>query len=296
MDWVSIGRDLLSRIRDIATNPYFWGGFVGLFVIGGLLYLSVDRLLMPNYTRHGVAVEVPDVQNISLEEARSRLESEGFRTEIEEGQYNPNIPQDQIVDQSPLPTTAVKPNRRVYLTVNRGEVPTVVLPDFASISQREARNRAESRGLVVDTMQADSIPAPYPGTITRQEPAPGDTVEVGSAITFWYSTGLGEEEATVPQLVGFSLDEARTTLLGLNLRPLIIYEDGDEEDDWKDDAASLYVLAQGQTPDTDVPEGTEIRLFVTDDRDNIDENAEEAVPDTLDVNNDELPTMETRLP
>ena len=302
MSLASIGNRLVTRAREVVSNRYFWGGCVGLLLIGGLLYLSVDRVLMPNYTRHGVAVEVPNVQEIDLEEARSRLESAGFRIEVEEGQYNPNFPQDLIVDQSPLPNTAVKPNRRVYLTVNRGEVPTVVLPDFAGMSSREARNRAEGRRLVVDTMRADTIPSPYPGTITRQEPAPNDTVDVGSEIKFWYSTGLGEEETTVPELVGLSVEDAREALLDRNLRPLIIQEDDDSEngedrnEDWdEDDAPSLYVRMQGQDPDTEVPEGTEIRLFVTDDPDTIDEDAGEAIPDTLDIE-DNTPTMETRLP
>lgn len=262
------GKQFLAYIKDLGSNVYFWGGLVALLLVGALVYLSIDRIVMPDYTRYGTAVEVPDVRDQPVEQARLMLREQGLYVEEQEGQYNPNVPQDVVVDQSPAPHTSVKPDRRIYLTLNRGELPTMVLPDFTDISRREARNRAEGRGLVVDSMRADSIPSPHENTITRQSPAPGDTVTLGSSITFWYSTGLGTEETTVPDLVGLTVAEARSALLNEKLRPLIVRDRVEGEDDELGED-ELYVRAQSQAPEARVQTGSEVRLYVVSDPDNI---------------------------
>ena len=277
----SSGGTVIAAFRSLFSNLYFWAGLGGLLLVASLLYVMVDQVIMPNYTRYGTAIEIPDVRNEPLEVARQEIEDLGFRVEEEDGQYNPNVPQDVVVDQSPAPSTPIKPNRRVYLTVNRGEVPTVVLPDLSGTSQREARSRLEGRGLEVE-MQPDSLPSPHEGTITRQSPEPADTVEVGSQVSLWYSTGLGDTETTIPNLIGLSVEEARSRLEARQLRPVLVYSrDDSERDDSADtrddrntsdedqspDESDLFVLDQDKPSESEVRTGTEIRLYVTEDAD-----------------------------
>ena len=296
MSTSSSGGTVIAALRSLLSNLYFWAGLGGLLLIASLLYVMVDQVIMPNYTRYGTAVEVPDVRDKPLEAARQELQELGFRVEAEDGRYNPNVPQNVVVDQSPTPSTPVKPNRRVYLTINRGEVPTVVLPDLSGTSQREARSRLEGRGLEVE-MQPDSLPSPHAGTITRQSPEPADTVEVGSQVSLWYSTGLRNTETTIPNLVGLSVEEARRRLEARQLRPVLVYnQDSAERDNSSDDSdnpntsgkvrapdeSNLFVLDQGKPPESEVRAGTEVRIYVTEDADAVPA-AEDSTADSTNV-------------
>ena len=60
----------------------FFLTLVGLGVVGLLLYIAIFFVFLPTYTRHGDAVLVPDVNEVSLEEAENLLEEKGLRSEV----------------------------------------------------------------------------------------------------------------------------------------------------------------------------------------------------------------------
>jgi len=260
----------LDWLRTLLRNAYFWGGLGGLLLLGGVAYFLVDAVIMPSYTRHGVSVEVPDVENRSFREAKKRVESRGLRVKREVGRFNPNVPRETVVDQNPLPNSDVKPGRRVYLTVNAGEAPVVSIPDLNGISIREAKNRISSLGLKTGTIEPDSLPSPYPNTITRQRPKPGDSLKTGGVVDLWYSTGLGSDSVQVPNVEGRTVKQARSRLMDRRLRAIVVdprTPDADEAGVESADTSSArrFVRRQGRAPDTQVRTGTEIRLFTTDD-------------------------------
>jgi beta-lactam-binding protein with PASTA domain len=161
----------------------------------------------------------------------------------------------------------------VYLTVNAGEVPSVMVPDLNGLSVRQAKNRITSLQLQVGAVQADPIPAPYPNTITKQEPTPGDSLKQGEPVDLWYSTGRGTEEVTVPRVVGQTVAAARDQLLNQKLRFVMVSEgDATTEDEGTEGASSsepnlnaLYVQRQEPSSGATVRAGREIRLITTSD-------------------------------
>lgn len=253
-------------------NRYFWGGLGALVVLLGLIYIVFNRGLMPAYTRHGVSVTVPEVANQSFEQASQALQRHQLQVEKQRAQrFNPNVPRGEVVDQNPPPGAHVKPGRRIYLTVNEGQAPVVRIPRLDGISIREARNRLSALGLSVGKVKADSIPAPYPNTITRQSPAAGDSLRKGAEVDLWYSRGLGNELATVPDVAGLTISAARDTLLGRQLRYVVVDAPADSAL-----ADSLRIRAQNRPPGTRVRAGTELRLFT-------EANAGQQTPDPRDT-------------
>lgn len=259
----------LQWLRALARNLYFWGGIGGLLAVGFAVYLVVDAVIMPAYTRHDVSTRVPNVENVPFATADSLLTARNLQVERQVGRYNPNVDTGIVVDQTPLPSAKVKPGRRVYLTVNAGEVPTVRIPDLSGMSVREARNRIASADLKVDTVREDPIPSPYANTITKQDPPPGDSLKEGQPVELWYSTGLGEEQVEVPTVVGYTVAVARDFLLRRELRSVVVDTNlaADTDAGRPVDADSLertiYVRRQGNSPGASVRAGTEIRLFTT---------------------------------
>lgn len=259
----------LAWLRALGANLYFWGGIVVLLAIGLGAYLVVDAMIMPSYTRHDVSTRVPNVETRPFEEAASLLRERDLQVERQVGRYNPNVEQGLVVDQTPLPNSDVKPGRRVYLTVNAGEVPTVQVPDLTGMSVREAKNRVSSAGLAVDTVREDPVPSPYANTITKQAPVPGDSLKKGKAVELWYSTGLGNEEMEVPNVVGYTVKAARDSLLRRELRSVVVDTNLAANDEPGRPAntdsleRTIYVQNQGTPPGSSVRAGTEIRLFTT---------------------------------
>lgn len=264
-------RSALDWLRALLRNSYFWGGLSVLLIIGVAAFLLVDSVIMPSYTRHDVAIRVPNVEDRSFEDAKQLIEERNLQVERQVGRYNPNVDRNVVVDQTPLPNADVKPGRRVYLTVNAGEAPMVELPDLTGMSVREAKNRISSLGLDVGAAQPDSIPSPYANTITRQRPTPGDSLRQGSTVNIWYSTGLGNETVEVPDVVGETVEVAQRRLLQYKLRSVVVDERLEETEDTAEEApaSDQFVREQGRAPGTSVRTGTEIRLFTTDDRSEI---------------------------
>lgn len=232
------------------------------------MYFLIDAVIMPSYTRHGVAVQVPDVENRSFEEAKQRVQNHNLTVRRQIGPYNPNVDRETVVDQNPPANSDVKPGRRVYLTVNAGKVPMVSVPKLTGISVREAKNRVSSLGLEPGRIEPDSIPSPYPNTITRQNPEPGDSLKKGRTVDLWYSTGLGTDTVQVPSVVGQTVQNARSLLLRQKLRSVILDPRRSEpatDTLHADTSTTRFVRRQGRAPDTEVRAGTEIRLFTTDD-------------------------------
>ncbi|PQJ35027.1 penicillin-binding protein [Salinibacter sp. 10B] len=264
--------DALDWLRALGRNRYFWSGVAVLAGVGFALYLIVDGLIMPSYTRHDVSTTVPNVESVPFPKAQEQLQRRDLQVQRQVGRYNPNVAQNVVVDQTPLPNAKVKPGRRVYLTVNAGEVPMVSMPDLNGMSVREAKNRISSLGLTVGSVQEDPIPSPYANTITKQTPAAGDSLEEGRSVDLWYSTGLGDSSVEIPNVVGQTVNEAQRQLLEQQLRSVVVDTASSDEADpatGRDTTESvetnLYVRRQGRSPGTSVRAGTEIRLFTTTD-------------------------------
>jgi beta-lactam-binding protein with PASTA domain len=249
----SIARNIATRLLGLVRNRYFWMGIAAMAVIGLIAYAVVDDLIMPRVTRHGVAVIVPDVMSLPFDEAANELDAVSLLSERITVR-RPNVPRDVVIDQRPPGGTAVKPGRRVYVTINSGDTSTVAIPKVIGLSLREAQSRMVVLGLVVPQVRPDSIPSSHANTVTRQRPAAGSRAPHGTEVTLWYSTGLGETYMSVPDVVGLSADTAREQLLRMRLRSVVLGLD--------EVTGEPIVLDQSPAPGTQVREGFEVRLRV----------------------------------
>ena len=240
------------------TNPYLG---IGLLLLGAILlgiYLIIDKSFMPTYVRHDAYVTVPDVHNLTVEDARATLSRIDLDVEVKSNRYNPQLPRDVVVDQNPDALEQVKPGRRIYITINTGASPESTVPSLVGISLKEAINRLNASGLRAEDsdIQPDSIPHPYNNMVTKQFPEPGKIVDEGARVRLWYSTGLGSNYVTVPNLVGMNAREAQGILLNRKLRSVVLGGNS------APDIARMPIERQSHPEGTRLKEGSEIRLFV----------------------------------
>ena len=228
-------------------------GLVGLLL---LLYLAVDTLVMPAYTRHDVAVLVPDTRGLPVELADSLLLDSRLEIRHVISPYIPGLARDAVVDQDPAPNSFVKPGRRVYLQINSGQAPMALVPTLYDLSIRQARTTLLGSKLTVGAVLRDTMPSPYQNTVTRQDPQPGDSVMVGGSVDLWISAGLSSTVTKVPELIGEDVAEAEYLLRRSKLQ-FVLFEIPDPGDAFPNSVTRVI-----PPPGSDLPEGSEIRLFV----------------------------------
>ena len=207
---------LIEKLKQFFTDRrlyYFIGSVIAFGIVVALL---LDFLIMPGYTNYNEGLTVPDVTKISLEEATALLDEYGLRHEVLDRRAHSAYPANYIIDQSPSPQQIVKPNRKIYLTVNTAQTPQTVVPDVVNMSLRNAEIQLENHGLEVGTKSYES--SRFRNTILRQSVAAGDTVARGTVVNLAVSDGLGSRIVDVPDIIGMRLSEAQQNITRSGLR------------------------------------------------------------------------------
>lgn len=203
------------KLKTLLTNTTFYISLGGLIVAGALFLTLLDFIIMPAYTNYNEGVTVPDITQVSLEEAQEQLTSYGLRFEVAERRSNTAYPANYVIDQMPVAAEIVKPNRKVYLTVNTESNPTVEVPRVVDLSLRNAEVQLENYGLRIGTIS--HISSRFKNVV-RQSVEPNKTVPKGTVVDLAVGDGLGEKMVEIPNIKGLRLSEAQQKLQEVGLR------------------------------------------------------------------------------
>ncbi len=207
---------MLSKVKDVLTNKKLYLSLAGIITTGILLLVLLNEVIMPAYTNYDEGVTVPDITQVSLEEAQERLTEYGLRFEIAERRTNSAMPADYVIDQTPSAAKIVKPNRKIYLTVNTTSNPTVEVPDVVNLSRRNAEIQLQNHGLRVGTTSYET--SRFKTRVLRQSIKAGDVVPEGTVIDLTVSDGLGQKMVEMPKIIGDRLSEAQKKIQEAGLR------------------------------------------------------------------------------
>jgi eukaryotic-like serine/threonine-protein kinase len=192
---------------------------------------------------------VPNVIGAQVDAASRTIRNAGFKPVTD--RVRNERPEGEVIAQDPLPTTQLEEGEEVTLTVSDGPglagVPTV-----EGLTRKEARERLVAAGFKVRERReaSDEI---REGRVVETTPAAGTQAEVGSTVTLVVSSG--PEQVTVPDVVGSSLDDARSELEG---EGLTVDVDREETDESEPDT----VLRQNPAGGGKVDEGSTVTITV----------------------------------
>lgn len=215
------------------------------------------------YTKHGEGLDVPSLRGLALADAVSKLEDLGLRYEIDSVFIMDKAP-GLVTDQDPDAGTFVKGNRTIYLTVNAALAPNVKFPDIEFKSLREAQAILESYRLKLgdttykpDVSRDVVLEAFFGGQLIKA----GEVLPTGSRINLTLGDGRGNEEVELPNLTGFTLDEAKFSLRGAMLNLGTITWEGQITDS----ANAVIIMQYPLVADTltKVKIGTPINITLT---------------------------------
>lgn len=181
------------------------------------LFLLLNYVVLPLYVNHGSRLTVPSVVGLTLEQARSALDSASLQAVEADTRPDPEMPAGTVIAQNPTEYAVVKEGRRVYLTISGGEV-QVYVPLLRGRSMREARFTLERHGLRLGEITLVSAEGFPENTIVDQSIAADTKVTKGSRVGLSVSSGRGASETTVPQVTGKMINEAEKILLQAGLR------------------------------------------------------------------------------
>jgi len=189
-----------------------------VFLSGIIIILVMDMIIMPWYVDLGDEVEMPDMVEKNINEAKNMLEKSGFSVIVADSVFDANFEEGMVVEQMPLAYSTVKTGRNVYLTVSNGERP-IIMPNLFGISPRDAELKLNSLNLSLKTTfhkYSDLYPE---GAVISQSFPQGQEIRKNTAITITVSLGEKPTNRTIPNLIGKSYSAARQQLqqLGVSL-------------------------------------------------------------------------------
>lgn len=195
-------------------------------------------------------VNVPDVSNKPIAEARSELQAAGFTIGTETEVYNPDVEAGNVVSTDPAAGVQAAKGSSVNITISKG-TEQVTVPDLRGMSADDAQRVLASYGLngqQGDTVFSDDVEE---NRVAQQDIAAGTTAYKGDTITFHLSKG--PETASVPNVQGLDFETARDRLEAAGFTVSL---------QWRDDSAAVNTVIRQSVTGT-AKLGTTITLTIS---------------------------------
>jgi serine/threonine-protein kinase len=194
--------------------------------------------------------KVPSTAGLERDAALEKLEGAGFEGMAVEVNSE-RVEEGLVIASSPPGGTMATRGSTVTLRVSSGPRLSTV-PVLVGTNRGEAVQRIRGRGLVPQVSEEPASAAA--GEVIRQSPSAGSELPRGSSVSIVVSEG--EEQASVPNVIGKERREAVETLRAEGLVPSV------EEEETEVASQVGRVTDQFPPPGSEVEPGTEVTLVV----------------------------------
>ena len=182
----------------IVKNLLVAFAIVVVLIVGAMISLNV-------ITKHNQELSVPDLANMTVEEAQAVAAEAGMRIDVTDSAFVKRMKRGAVYRQNPTPGSKVKKGRRIALTINAVNPRQITMPDLIGFSTRQAKAELLSRGLVLGKLIYVQDMAT--NNVLRQlhdnmEIEPGTMVESESVIDLVVGLNSRDNVTFVPYLAG----------------------------------------------------------------------------------------------
>ncbi|MBN2260988.1 MAG: Stk1 family PASTA domain-containing Ser/Thr kinase [Clostridiales bacterium] len=160
-------------------------------------------------------VEVPNIVNMSFEEAKVLLNQTGLYIEEDSYQYSNVIEKGWIIEQSEEPGVVLKEGFTIKVIISKGKN-MIEVPNLLQKEISEAEIVLANKELVIGNIEyvINDLPAGY---IISQNPKAAEEIEIGGVIDIVVSQGKAKQEYIMPTIIGLSYEEAIARFEGKNI-------------------------------------------------------------------------------
>lgn len=251
-------------------------------IVGAMIFLNVA-------TQHNKELIVPDLANMTVEEAHAVATASGMRVDVTDSAFVKRMKRGAVYRQNPAPGSKVKEGRRIALTINAVNPRQISMPDLIGYSTRQAKAELLSRGLVlgkliyVQDMATNNVLRQLHNNL---EIEPGAMVDSEAVIDLVVGLNSRDNVTFVPYLAGLRSLSAVEAVHdhSLNIGKMRY------DDTVKDYEDSLNAVVYRQVPaasdSISVNMGSAVDLYMTLDHSRVP--VREVVLDTKEVTEEEL--------
>ena len=217
-------------------------------------------------TKHNQELTVPDLSNMSVEEADSVAALNDMVIDVTDSVFVKRMKRGAVYRQNPAPGSKVKSGRRIALTINAVNAKKITMPNLVGFSMRQAKAELLSRGLTLGKLIYVQDMAT--NNVLRQlhdnlEIEPGSMIESESVIDLVVGLNGRDFVTYVPDVSGLKYMSAVDAVHdhSLNVKNLRFDKSVKDYDD------SLNAMVYRQTPAASdsihVKMGSDVTLFLT---------------------------------
>ena len=193
-------------------------GIAALAVLGFATGLFVfNNLIMPRFIHVNAEVKVPDLANLTIEQAERQISALHLQLSRAGERFDPSVPSGFILSQDPPEGTPVRGRRRVMVVVSLGEEFSSV-PALFGESMRGARLLLERAGLRAGGLTHAPSEEVGEGLIVASDPPAESVLPRATAVSLLVSNGAGREEYVMPELLGREITAVRRQLEAIGFR------------------------------------------------------------------------------
>ncbi len=231
------GEDTAERIivKKEKEDKGEWPGWLKALVIASAVLMiaaPITLVLAKQFViaDHVMDITIPNVQNMSREEAKAAIEVAGMQYMEVDSEYNVFAEKDTVLSQDPKSGTMGSSDTVVEVVISAGPEYAIV-PDMTYVETEQAVAELEELGFKTVVIEENSDTAP--GVICAQSIAPQESQVIGRKVIITKSLGYENadigEACIIPDLMGSDIDDAKTVLKEQGLYIVKEFEAWDEE-------------------------------------------------------------------
>lgn len=225
-------------------------------IIIALLGLFSGVVFMSNGSLFGKEVVVPNIENMNIKEANKKLTDAGLKMNVLAEQYDDKVDKDDIISQEPSQGQKVKKGREIKVIISKGPELQKV-PNLIGYDQNEAEIMLNNKGLKLGDVDESYDDRFDEGQVISQDPDAGEKLSQGGTVDIVVSKGKEKSRLSMPNLVGKTLDEAKSELKDSKLMVEVTRKESTQ-------FPADQVISQDPSAETMVEEDSTVNLVVSD--------------------------------
>ena len=200
------------------------------------------------------AKTVPDVYNMTKDEAVTTIKNAGFEVGKIEYTYSDTVEEDRVVKTNPNIGTMVQGGQKIDIILSSGKE-DVPVPDLKGMTQDQAKKALEQVGLSMQIGESKFSSDVKEGCVVDQSPSAGEKAHKGDTIII--NLSKGQDQVTVPDVRGMTQASATNTLQSMGLNVNV-------SRDKSSSVAAGNVISQNPSAGNKVEKGSTVTIVVSD--------------------------------
>ncbi len=199
------------------------------------------------------SVTVPNLANMTAEEAVSALQKVGLKAVAGTATYSSTVEKGKVVSQNPASGQTVNKGSTVEYCLSLG-VETISVPNVVNYTEYDATAALKNAGFAVQIQRGYSSTVDQ-GYVYKQEPSSGK-LESGASVTIYVSRG--SDKVSVPNVYGYTAGEASNILKNSGFNPVLsegswsgtVYSQSPSSGSSAESGSTVYIYAKSASTDS----------------------------------------------